>query len=317
MDNLIFSLNATIPVFLVIVTGYILRRVGMLGEEFIRDANKFNFNVTLPCLLVNDLMSCKIKENFEFRYVAYCFVTTFICIVITWVLAKLFMKNKSIVGEFVQGSYRGSAAVLGIALIQNIQGDAGMGPLMIVGSVPLYNAFAVMILTLEAPEREEGVSMGRTLKKALIGILKNPMIISILIGVIISYFGITLPVIAQKTISTLAKVTTPLALITIGAAFEGAKAIKMLKPTLMATLIKLIIQPLIFLPMAAYMGFNSSEIVALLIMYGAPTTASCFIMSKNMKHEGTLSSSIIVLTTLLSAFTVTFWIWILKNFGVI
>lgn len=317
MDNLIFSLNATIPVFLVIVTGYILRRVGMLGEEFIRDANKFNFNVTLPCLLVNDLMSCKIKENFEFRYVAYCFVTTFICIVITWVLAKLFMKNKSIVGEFVQGSYRGSAAVLGIALIQNIQGDAGMGPLMIVGSVPLYNAFAVMILTLEAPEREEGVSMGRTLKKALIGILKNPMIISIIIGVIISYFGITLPVIAQKTISTLAKVTTPLALITIGAAFEGAKAIKMLKPTLMATLIKLIIQPLIFLPMAAYMGFNSSEIVALLIMYGAPTTASCFIMSKNMKHEGTLSSSIIVLTTLLSAFTVTFWIWILKNFGVI
>ena len=108
-----------------------------------------------------------------------------------------------------------------------------------------------------------------------------------------------------------------MALITIGAAFEGAKAIKMLKPTVAATLIKLIIQPMIFLPIAAYLGFNSSEIVALLIMYGAPTTASCFIMSKNMNHDGTLSSSIIVLTTLLSAFTITFWIWVLKSFAVI
>ena len=245
MDNLIFSLNATIPVFLVIVVGYVLKRMGMLGESFIKDANKFNFNVTLPCLLINDLMSCGIRENFEFKYVAYCFVTTLLCIVITWTLAKVFMKDKTIIGEFVQGSYRGSAAVLGIALIQNIQGDSGMGPLMIVGSVPLYNAFAVMILTLEAPKKDESLSFKKTLKKALIGILKNPMIISILIGVLLSYFEITLPVIASKTISTLAKITTPLALITIGAAFEGAKAIKMLKPTVAATLIKLIILSLI------------------------------------------------------------------------
>lgn len=317
MDNLIFSLNATIPVFLVIVVGYILKRAGMLGAEFIKDANKFNFNVTLPCLLVNDLMNCKIRENFEFKYVAYCFLTTLACIVITWVIAKAFMKDKSIIGEFVQSSYRGSAAVLGIALIQNIQGDSGMGPLMIVGSVPLYNAFAVIILTMESPNKDKSQSFGKTLKKAAVGILKNPMIISILIGVLISYFNITLPAIAEKTVSSLAKITTPLALITIGAAFEGAKAIKMIKPTMLSTVIKLIIQPLIFLPLAAYIGFNSDEIIALLIMYGAPTTASCFIMAKNMKHEGTLSSSVIVLTTLLSAFTITFWIWVLKNFGLI
>lgn len=317
MDNLIFSLNATIPVFLVIVVGYVLKRIGMLGPEFIKDANKFNFNVTLPCLLVNDLINCGIRENFEFKYVAYCFLTTLACIIITWGLAKVFMKDESIIGEFVQGSYRGSAAVLGIALIQNIQGDSGMGPLMIVGSVPLYNAFAVMILTLESPNRDKSQSFGITLKKAVIGILKNPMIISIFIGVLLSYFNIALPVIAEKTISSLAKITTPLALITIGAAFEGAKAIKMIKPTILSTVTKLIIQPLIFLPLAVFIGFNSGEIIALLIMYGAPTTASCFIMAKNMKHEGTLSSSIIVLTTLLSAFTITFWIWVLKCFRVI
>jgi predicted permease len=317
MDNLIFSLNATIPVFLVIVIGYILKRIGMLSEAFVKDANKFNFNVTLPCLLVYDLMNCGIKENFEAKYVGYCAITTLICILVTWAIAKYVLKDKSLVGEFVQGSYRGSAAILGIALIQNIQGDSGMGPLMIVGSVPLYNAFAVIILTLESPNKEKGVSFGATLKKAIVGVFKNPMIISILLGVLLSYFDVKLPVIADKTISTLAKVTTPLALVSIGAAFEGAKAIKMFKPTIVASTIKLVVQPLIFLPIAVALGFGSGELIALVIMYGAPTTASCFIMSKNMGHEGTLSSSIIVLTTLLSAFTVTACIYILKQIGCI
>lgn len=317
MDNLIFSLNATIPVFLVIVVGYVLKRIGMLSEAFVKDANKFNFNVTLPCLLVYDLMNCGIKENFEAKYVGYCALTTLLCIVITWILAKIFLKDKTIVGEFVQGSYRGSAAILGIALIQNIQGDSGMGPLMIVGSVPLYNAFAVIILTLENPNKQKSESIIVTLKKAFIGVLKNPMIISILLGVLLSYFDISFPVIIDKTVASLAKVTTPLALISIGAAFEGTKALKMLKPTIVASSIKLIIQPLIFLPIAVLLGFGSSELIALVIMYGAPATASCFIMSKNMGHEGTLSSSVIVLTTLLSAFTVTFCIFILKELSCI
>ena len=317
MDNLIFSLNATIPVFLVIVVGYILKRIGMLTEGFVKDANKFNFNVTLPCLLVYDLMNCGIKENFQAKYVLFCAITTLICILVTWGISKCLFKDKTIIGEFVQGAYRGSAAVLGIALIQNIQGDSGMGPLMIVGSVPLYNAFAVIILTLESPEKEENVSFGATIKRAIKGVFKNPMIISILVGVLLSYFEVSFPIMVDKTISSLAKITTPLALISIGAAFEGAKALKMVKPTIIASAVKLILQPLIFLPIAIMMGFGSSELIALIIMYGAPTTASCFIMAKNMGHEGTLSSSIIVLTTLMSAFTVTACIYVLKLLGCI
>lgn len=317
MSNLIFSLNATMPIFLVIVVGYILKRIGMLSEAFVKSANKFNFNVTLPCLLVRDLMGCGIRDNFEPKYVLFCFVTTLLCIVTTWILAKCLIKNKRIIGEFVQGSYRGSAAVLGIALIQNIQGDAGVGPLMIIGSVPLYNAFSVIILTLECPERDENLSMKETYKKAFLGVLKNPMIISIILGVFLSFFEIKFPIIIDKTVNSLASMTTPLALIIIGASFEGTKALKMIKPTIIASTIKLIIQPMIFLPIAAIIGFGSQEIVALLIMYGAPTTASAFIMSKNMKHDGILSSSVIVLTTLLSAFTVTFWIFVLKTFHLI
>ena len=321
MSNLIYSLNATMPVFLVMVVGYFLRRIGMLNEEYIKVSNKFNFKVTLPCLLLLNMMDCDIKNTFDGKYVLYCALSTIICITVIWTLAKLFCQKKNtsdenIVGEFVQGAYRGSAAILGIALLQNISGNAKMAPLMMLGSVPLYNIFAVIVLTFEAPDMKEN-ELGKNLKKAVKGICTNPIILSILGGMILSYFDITFPKIMYKTINSIGSLTSPMALIAIGAGFEGRKAIKKLKPTIIATTIKLVIQPLIFLPVAVAMGFEPEKIVAALIMLGAPTTATSYIMAKNMNHEGVLSSSIVVLTTLVSAFTITAWIFILRTMGYI
>jgi predicted permease len=300
------------PVFMVIVVGYVLKKIGMLNDEFIKVANKFNFNVTLPSLLLLNMMDCDIKHTFDGKYVLYCAITTITCIVVIWVSAKLICKDKTIVGEFVQGSYRGSAAILGIALLQNINGNSDMAPLMMLGSVPLYNIFAVIVLTFENPTTSSE-SIRKNIKKAILSICKNPIILSILGGMILSYFDITFPKIIYKTIDSVGSMTTPMALIVIGAGFEGGKAIKKLKPTVIASVIKLIIQPMIFLPLAVILGFEPEKIVAALIMLGAPTTATSYTMAKNMGHEGVLSSSIVVLTTLASAFTITMWIFILKT----
>ena len=312
MSNLIYSLNATIPIFLVMVVGYILKQTGMLNDEFVRTANKFNFNVTLPALLLLNMMDCDIKNTFDGKYVLYCATVTITCILATWILAKIFLKDKTIAGEFVQGSYRGSAAILGIALLQNISGNAEMAPLMMLGSVPLYNVFAVIVLTFEKPDKDSD-NIKENIRKSLLGICKNPIILSILGGMLLSLCGITFPKIMYKTIDSIGGMTTPLALIIIGAGFEGRKAIKKLRPTIVATTIKLIIQPLIFLPIAITLGFEPEKIVASLIMLGAPTTATSYIMSRNMGHEGILSASIVVLTTLMSAFTITTWIFILRT----
>lgn len=318
MDNLIYSLNATMPVFLVIVAGYILKRLGMFGEEFIKTGNKFNFNITLPCMLLLNMMECDIRHTFDGKYVLYCAGVTIFCILVIWILAKLLLKDKTIVGEFVQGSYRGSAAILGIALLTNISGNADMAPLMILGSVPLYNIFAVIVLTFESQELTDSyVSRKENIKKACVGICKNPIILSILCGMLLSCLRVKLPEIPYKTINSIGSLTTPLALILIGAGFEGRKAIKKIVPTLTATFIKLVIQPAIFLPVAVMLNFEPEKIVAALIMLGAPTTATSYIMSKNMGHDGVLSSSIVVMTTLLSAFTITAWIFILRSMKVI
>lgn len=310
MENLIFCLNATIPIFLVMVAGYIFRRVNLVDDGFVKTLNSFNYKVTLPVLLVTDIAEADFYAVWDTRFVLFCFGVTLLCIVVISILARFLLKDKSILGEFIQASYRGSAAVLGVAFIQNIYGSSAIAPLMILATVPLYNVAAVMILSFTAPE-STGFDK-ENLKKSLKGIVTNPIILGIFIGMIISVARIELPFIVNKTLHNFSVLATPLALIGLGAGFEGRKALAKIKPTVICSLCKLFIMPLIFLPLAAALGFRDEKMAAILIMLGAPTTVSCYIMSKNMGHEGVLSSSCVVSTTFLSSVFITLWLFILR-----
>lgn len=205
---------------------------------------------------------------------------------------------------------------MGLAFIENIYGSSAMGPLMIIGAVPLYNIFSVIVLTFEG--EKAGEENGRQkIREAGLNIIKNPIIIAILAGLIVAWIGLEFPVIVNKTVGSVSQMATPLALITIGAGFEGRKALAKIRPTIAASLIKLVIQPLIFVPVAAWLGFSGEKMIAILIMLAAPTTPSCYIMAKNMDHDGVLTASVVVMTTLLAAFTLTGWIFVLKTLGMI
>lgn len=315
MEQLIFSLNATIPIFLMMVIGYILKGLHIVDDNFVKTLNSFNFKVSLPILLFKDISESDFYSVWDTKYVLYCFLVTLVCIVVIWVVAGFFYKDKSRLGEFIQGSFRSSAAVLGIAFIQNIYGNSGMAPLMIIGTVPLYNVAAVLILSFTGP-KAHGLDKA-SLKSAVKGILTNPIIIGIALGMLASACQITFPFIVTKTISNISVVATPLALLGLGAGFEGRKALKQLVPTSVVTFIKLVLLPLLFLPLAVAMGFTNEKLVAILVMLGSPTTVSCYIMAKNMEHEGVLTSSIVVATTFLSSITLTIFLFVLRSMGLI
>lgn len=315
MSDFLFSVNVTLPIFLVMVIGWVLRQIGMLDEHFVTVANKFNFKVTLPFMLFRDIASVDIRNVFDLKFVLFCAIASSICFWGIWGAAKLFVKDHSIRGAFVQAGFRSSAAVMGLAFISNIYGASAMGPLMIIGAVPLYNIYSVIVLTFEA--QEEGKRDTGKIKQAFVNILKNPIIISIFLGMVVALLGIQFPAIINKTVNSVAQLATPLALIVIGAGFEGRKALAKLKPTVWASVIKLLIQPMIFLPVAGSMGFTGEKMIAILIMLASPTTPSCYIMAKSMNNDGVLTASTIVSTTLLAAVTLTFWIFLLRTFGLI
>lgn len=369
MDSFIYSIHSTIPIFLVMIVGWIIKKCQIIDDNFVSKANKYVFHVALPVLLYKDLSKADFVSQFDITFVLFCVVVTTIMFLGVWGLTELFMKEDTMKGAFVQASCRSSAAILGIAFIQNMYSDAGMAPLMILAAVPLFNIFSVVILTFKAHEEVFNHSIDNTSyinknsanvdkancdinkykincnidknkvncntdkidtninkaninnKKAILqscmNIVRNPIIIGIFIGFIASLAHIKLPVVFDKAVESIAQTATPMALICIGAGFEGRKAIKKIRPTLIAAFIKIIGLAVLFLPVAVWMGFRNQELVAILIMLASPTTVTAYIMAKNMYNDEVLTSSVVVVTTFLSSITLTGWIYILRTFNLI
>lgn len=296
------------------VLGLVLRKLNWIDDVFASKMNQFVFKVPLPLLVFLDLATVDFEESWNFKFVAFCFVVTLISISLSAGISLLW-KDRSIRGEFIQASYRSSAAILGIAFIQNIYGDAGMAPLMIVGTVPLYNIMAVVVLSFMKPDR--GKLDRRLLGKTLKGIVTNPILLGIAAGLAWSALRLPMPVILEKTVHNVAVLATPLGLMAMGGSLEFKKALGQIRPAVAASLIKLVGLAALFLPIAVSMGFTQEKLVAILVMLGSATTVSCFVMAKNMGHEGTLTSSTVMLTTLGSAFTLTGWLFLLRTLGLI
>lgn len=314
MENLIFSLNATVPVFAMIVLGMFFKKIGTIDDVFASRMNKFVFLIPLPVLLFKDLATLDFETIWDTKFVLFCFFITILSILIVTLLSFL-LKNKQNQGEFIQASYRSSAALLGIALIQNVYGKATMAPLMIIGSVPLYNIMAVVVLSFFSPERK-GLSKEVWLK-TIKGILTNPILIGIVVGILWSLLHLPMPTMLDKTVTSIGNVATPLGLMAMGATFNYKEALGDLKPALCAAFIKLFGFCAMFLPLAIYLGFQGEQLIAILVMLGSATTVSCFVMAKNMGHTGILTSTVVMLTTIFSGFSITMWLYILKGMGLL
>ncbi len=311
MENLLFSLNATLPIFFVIFAGWLLRRIGILGESF-QDANtKLCFQILLPLMLFTDICETDISQMFSIKFLLFCVVSTLVCLLGIWGLAVLFCKDRDSIGSFVQGSMRGSAGILGVAFAENMYGNAGMVPLMIIAIVPVYNIGSVILLTMYSRERPPKGQV----RSMLLSVLTNPLILGVLAGVPFALLHVDFPPLMDKCLNNLSVLTSPLALLLVGSGFALKQPPKQWKLSIIATLIKLLVLPAIFLPVAVWMGFREQALIAILIMMGAPSTVSGYIMAKSMHNNAELSCSIVVLTTLFSAVTVTGFIFLLRTMG--
>jgi hypothetical protein len=314
LANLLFCLNATIPLFLLLVLGMVFTKFKIFDEVFVAKLNSFVFQIALPVLVFYDLCREDFYSLWDGRFVLFCFIATALSIALTAAIAFL-LPDKSTRGEFIQAAYRSSAAILGIALIQNLYGSSGMAPLMIIGSVPLYNIMAVVVLSFFQPAH--GTLDKKRLASAGIGILKNPILWGVLLGLFWALLNLPMPQILDRTLENIGRLATPLGLLSMGAAFDIKKAMKSAKSAGLAAFIKLIGLGLIFVPIAVFMGFTGNKLVSILIMCCSSTTVSSYIMAKNMGHEGTLTSSTIMLTTFFLAFTLTGWLFVLKTLGLL
>ena len=319
LNNLIFCLNAVVPIFLLMLLGMFFMRIGIFDDAFVSKMNSFVFRVALPALVFYDLCSEDFGRVWDLRFVLFCFLATLVSILLCVAISCL-LRDRRVQGEFIQVSYRSSAAILGVSLVTNLYGTSGMTPLMMLGAVPLYNAAAVVVLTIFTPERNKMKRTGMNraqVRKTAVGIITNPILIGIFAGLLWSVLRLPMGSILDHTVQNLARLATPLGIMAMDASFNLKKALSGIRTAGLGAFIKLIGLGLIFVPLAVTLGFRQDRLVAILIMCCSCSTVSCYVMAREMGHEGTLTSSTVMLTTFFSAFTLTGWLFVLKTLGLL
>lgn len=315
MANIIFTINCVLPVFLVIVIGYILKKTNLMNQSFVDTSSRLVFLLFLPSMIFRQISVVDPKTLAGFEKTA---LIAFFCVTAHFVLLTIFTKTRikdSLArGAFIQGCFRSNYALIGVPLAINLFGQEGAVKSSIILAVvlPLFIVYSVITLSVNNGTKEKS-----SIWEIVLKIVKNPYIIAVFLGLIFSFSSIQVPDFIGKTMDYMADIATPLALLTIGAFLNTASMRSNFKLALSASLIKTMVIPLISLPIALIFGLRNADLGVLFILFTSPAAVSSFIMAKGMKSDASLAANIIVLSTAISCFTVFCGVLLLKSIGFI
>ncbi len=315
MNNFLFSVNVVAPLFVLMATGYISRKIKFVSEPFLAELNKFVFKFCLPLMLFTDIWG-SYKGDFSNTHLIFTAVLGVLSIIaVSFCIIPLLVKKKGQRGSMIQGIYRSNFIIYGLPLATGMYGDEAVTTIsMLMGiMIPLYNIAAVIILSTFSETGTHKV----TFKSIGKDIITNPLILGCFSGLLAGMIHLKLPTFIHTPLDQFAAIGTPLALFVMGGEFKfshlGGNIIKVIS----ATTARLIIVPGIAMSIFVMMGFRNVELSVLLSIFATPTAMASYIMSKNMGCDGQLSAQIVVLTTACSCITIFFFIFILKSMGYI
>lgn len=307
MADLLFSINAILPLFLIMLLGFILKRQGFIGEAFFDYGNKLCFYVALPCLLFRNIINNNITEAFDGPLILLCVAGTIVSVVLLRLITPVFIKSAYNCGAFIQVCFHSNSVLLGLPFIFNLVGTSGLTKMatVLVFMSPLVNVLAVLVL---AESQQQGNNWRSLLKR----IITNPLIIAALLAVIGSFFPFELPLVLDQPLSYMSQLAIPLALFTIGGSMHIKIEPKKLRLALSASLLRLIAIPLPMVLIACRMGFDPVQMAVILAIFAAPPAVACFPMASQMGSDHDLTSFSIVLGTGLSALTMFGFVLVLR-----
>ena len=310
LDNFLFSLNVVVPVFVVMILGYTLKKQGVISSGFLSSGNKLVYYIGLPALLFRGVYTTDIGEFIDARFIAFTLISSIAAFFIIWGLSAIFLKEKTVLASFAQGAYRGSFALLGTPLIINIGGDAAMAraALVVVFVVPFFNVFSILAL---APCSGKKLGFFATIW----AVLKNPSNVMISIGILLAVFNLNLPVMVNGAINSVANLATPLALLCLGGGmtFHGFDA--KFKYAMIATVIKIVALPLVFISLAIGLGFRDYDLAVIMMLFGVPSAVVGYSMAAQMGGDTYVAGTIVVFSTIFGAVTLTSFIYVLRVMG--
>ena len=327
MDSFLFALGAVAPIIFMVAIGYFLKTLGFINADLARAMNRLVFRIFLPVTLFLNIYSI---ENISVSGLG-CVIYAICALIVIFFLALptvcAITKGKKQRGALLQGSFRSNFALIGVPLAQSLFGNEGatVATLMLAATIPFFNALAVICLSVF---RDDGERV--SIKKILIGILKNPLIQGVAAGAValgiqslLASGGINFKLsdIAplMKVLNYLSSVSTPLALIVLGAQFEFSAVKALKKEIILGTLIRTVAVPFLGI-FTAYLFFRDvfggAHFAALVAMFATPVAVSSVPMAQEMGSDEVLAGQLVIWTTAASAFTIFLVSFILSYVGI-
>ena len=316
MENIIVSFNVIAPVFFLMVLGYLMVNYTSLADrKLTKQANAIVFKIFLPCMLFYNVYQSDIGAEIHSR-IKLCIWAAgglLILFVLLCLIVPKVVKQENQQGVVIQGIFRSNYVIFGVAVVQNMYGVKSTTTAAILSAilVPMYNFLAVVALSIFGEKRETDW------KKIILDIVKNPLIISSVLGIIFSLLGIRLPTAVDTTVQDLAKLSTPIAFMILGGDLDFSKVKGNLKVASAVLTIKLVILPLIMIPMIVMMGYRDADLLSGLLAYQTPVAVSSYIMAQQAGADGQLAGQLVVFSSVLSIFTLFVTILILRTIGLL
>lgn len=327
MDSLIFAINAVAPIILMVTLGYLLKRIAWMDLKFTKMANKLVFRVFLPALLFLNIYKIESLAAFDLGYVLYAAIMVLAVFLLALPAVLLIAKKPERRGALWQASFRSNYALVGIPLAQSLFGDSGVAVASLLSAVivPLLNVLAVISLTVFGTSGERP-----SVKRVLLGILKNPLIQGVLAGIaalgiralLVQYqvdFRLTDIRPVYKLLEDLSKLATPMALLCLGAQFEFSAVTSMRREIVFGTLMRTLIVPILGIG-CAYLFFSrqftGAHFASFVAVFATPVSISSVPMAQEMGGDTTLAGQLVVWSTLVSALSVFLTAFLLRTAGV-
>lgn len=312
MDAILLGLNVVIPLFLVMSAGYAARRIGLINDSGVGAVNRLLFWIFLPSILFVSVYETDLEKAFDPALILYSVILTFLIFILGMILVPRFEKVRSRCGVIIQALIRGNEVYFGFPVLVSLIGPEYLGSMsiVIVFAVISFNTYSIIALEYFRGEKVD-------VNNLIMNVIKNPMILSTLIAVILALSGIRIPFMIMSGINSLSQVATPFALFLLGASFNLVSSKKYIKEVVWVSLLRLLFIPGIVVLTTVWMGFSPTDTIILFVTFGVPTAVAGYSMARELNVDYELASQFVVFTSAFAILSIFIWTVIFQFVGII
>ena len=309
-ESFLGALRVVTPMIILMLLGWYCRTSGMITRPSMKEYDRIIFKVFMPLLLFKNIYDMDFSQGFahkEMIFAAVCMLINFVfCLKFPPVLTNDPRKS-SVIGQAV---VRGNYVIFGVVVSEALYGEGNIGMVIMMGVlvVPLINVFSAIIL-------EAGRAGKSSPAKLFIAVLKNPMIIGAIFAFIFKGFNIPIPAPIWSVIRSIANSTTTVSFLSLGVGLDMAGDISDHKLLLWGVILRMLIVPGVFMPLAVLCGFRGQSLCAMMVIFAAPSAVASYPMAVAMGADGQLAGQLVCTTTVLSVITIFLWTFAFKSLG--